>query len=237
MYRHAGFCPICETAVTFASIDNWFRDNLLCPLCRSVVRERALAVVLNDVAPDWRRLAIHESSPANRGISVKLRQEAAGYIESRFFRFGRLEAMASGCRHEDLAAQRFPDGRFDLVITLDVMEHVFDPAKVYREIYRTLKPGGHYLHTFPIRKDQVEAVRRRAARTRLGIVRHLVQPPQYHGSPIGRQRSLVTFDYGYGIERQIAEWAPFDVGIRHFQDEDHGIIGAHTDVVVCRRRA
>jgi SAM-dependent methyltransferase len=115
------------------------------------------------------------------------------------------------------------------------MEHVFDPAAVYREVHRTLKPGGHYLHTFPIRKNLVEAARRRAVRTRLGFVRHLVRPPEYHGSPVGRRRSLVTFDYGYAIDSQIAEWAPFDVDIRHFEDEDHGIIGEHTDVVICRR--
>jgi SAM-dependent methyltransferase len=235
MYSHAGFCPICETAVTFASATDWFRDHLHCPLCRSVVRERALALVLKEVAPDWRGLAIHEASPADRGLSGKLRREAAGYVSSRLYRLGRLAGMACGARHENLEAQSFPDGRFDLVITLDVMEHVFEPEKVYREIHRTLKPGGHYLHTFPIRKDQAEAVRRRALRTRMGFVRHLVVPPQYHGSPSGG-RSLVTFDYGYEIERQIAEWAPFEVGIRRLQDEHHGILGSHTDVVVCRRR-
>jgi len=235
MYRHAGSCPICETAVTFASANAWYRDNLLCPLCQSVVRERALALALDAVAPDWRRLAIHESSPAGRGISVKLRREAPGYVASQFFGFGRLEALLRNSRHEDLAAQRFPDGRFDLVITLDVMEHVFEPARVYREVYRTLKPGGHYLQTFPIRKDQAEAARRRAIRTKLGFVRHLVRPPQYHGNPIGGGRSLVTFDYGYAIESQIAQWAPFEVDIRHFHDEDHGILGEHTDVVICRR--
>ncbi|MGH6879874.1 MAG: hypothetical protein ACREFM_03055, partial [Hypericibacter sp.] len=99
MYRHAGFCPICETAVTFASGNAWYRDNLLCPLCRSVVRERALTLALNEVAPDWRRLAIHESSPANRGISVKLRREAAGYVASQYFGFGRLEALFRHGRH------------------------------------------------------------------------------------------------------------------------------------------
>ncbi|QEX18342.1 methyltransferase [Hypericibacter terrae] len=237
MYRHAGSCPICETAVTFASGNAWYRDNLRCPLCWSVVRERALALALDAVAPDWRGLAIHESSPARRGISVKLRREAPGYVASQFFRFGCLEAMLRGGRHEDLAAQRFPDGRFDLVIALDVMEHVFEPAKVYREVYRTLKPGGYCLLTFPIDKNQAEAARRRAERTKLGFVRHLVEPPQYHGGSIGRARALVTFDYGYAIGHQIPKWAPFEVDIRHFHDEDHGILGEYTDVVICRRPA
>jgi SAM-dependent methyltransferase len=237
MYRHAGSCPICETAVTFASGNAWYRDNLRCPLCLSVVRERALALALDEVAPDWRGLAIHESSPARRGIAVKLRREAPGYVASQFFRFGRPEAMLRSGRHEDLAAQRFPDGRFDLVIALDVMEHVFEPAKVFREIYRTLKPGGHCLLTFPIHKNQAAAVRRRAERTKLGFVGHLVEPPQYHGNSIGRGRALVTFDYGYAIGQQIPQWAPFEVDIRHFHDEDHGILGEYTDVVICRRPA
>lgn len=36
----------------------------------------------------------------------------------------------------------FPDHHFDYVITLQVLEHVPDPAPVLTEIFRVLKPGG-----------------------------------------------------------------------------------------------
>lgn len=138
-------------------------------------------------------------------------------------------------RNEDLENQTFFDDTFDIVITLDVMEHVFHPAKVYQEIYRTLCPGGLYIHTFPIRKWLVEGGIQRAEQKPDGAVNFLVEPPEYHGSPTGP--SLVTYDYGYDVTRAIAEWAPFDVRILRFWDQHHGIIGDYTEVVVCKKAA
>ena len=33
----------------------------------------------------------------------------------------------------------------DVMMASSVMEHVTDPARVYGEIYRVLKPGGHFI--------------------------------------------------------------------------------------------
>jgi len=114
------------------------------------------------------------------------------------------------------------------------MEHLFHPAKAYMEIYRTLCAGGFYIHTFPIRKWLVDGSTPRAEQKSDGTVEFLVLPPEYHGSPTGT--SLVTFDYGYDIARQIAGWAPFDVRVIRFWDQRHGIIGEYTEVIVCRKQ-
>lgn len=39
----------------------------------------------------------------------------------------------------------FPDGHFDLVTSVGVMEHFLDIGEALREIRRILKPGGHYI--------------------------------------------------------------------------------------------
>ena len=39
----------------------------------------------------------------------------------------------------------FPDGRFDLVASVGVMEHFLDIKEATQEIRRVLKPGGHYV--------------------------------------------------------------------------------------------
>lgn len=234
-YQHDGFCPICEQKVRFAAQSDWYRDHLRCPGCNSVVRERALALVLGEVAPGWRSMAIHESSPAPRGISLKLRREAPGYVASQYFADAAPGAIVDGFRNENLERQTFADETLDLVVSLDVMEHVFDPAAAYREVFRTLKPGGIYLHTVPIHKAQIEAATRRAELGADGAVRHLAGEPAYHGNPIDPNGSLVTFDYGYDLHQQIAAWAPFAVRIIRFDDPDHGVIGEYTEVVVCRK--
>ena len=144
-YEHDGFCPCCETRQTFASDSEWFRDMLQCPNCGSVVRERAVALILREIMPDWRNRAIHESSPMPRGLSARMLGEAPGYVASHYFPSERPGCIVNGFRNENLERQTFEANSFDLVLSLDVMEHVFDPAKVYVEIRRTLKPGGYYL--------------------------------------------------------------------------------------------
>jgi ubiquinone/menaquinone biosynthesis C-methylase UbiE len=65
--------------------------------------------------------------------------------------------MVGEFRNENLEALTFPDETFDITVTLDVMEHVYNPDKVFQEVYRTLKKGGVYLCTFPVRKGQTVA--------------------------------------------------------------------------------
>jgi len=172
-----------------------------------------------------------------RAFSLKLKNECGGYLPTHYFADHEMGTVVRGYRNENIEAQTFADSCFDAVISLDVMEHVFNPDKAYLEIWRTLKPNGAYVHTFPIHKSQAEAVISRAVRNQDGTVEHLVQNPEYHGNPIDPSGgSLVTKDYGYDISRKIAEWAPFDVQISRFWDETHGIVGEHTEVIICRKR-
>jgi 2-polyprenyl-6-hydroxyphenyl methylase/3-demethylubiquinone-9 3-methyltransferase len=49
----------------------------------------------------------------------------------------------------------FPDAYFDAVVSLDVIEHVFDPITFLKEIHRALAPGGYTIISTPnIRKIQ-----------------------------------------------------------------------------------
>jgi hypothetical protein len=235
VYRHDGYCPICEAPAAFTAKYDWYRDHLRCSGCRSIVRERALAMVLKEMRPGWRNRAIHESSPGGGGISRKLRQEARNYIASHYFPAQSFGSMVGEFRNENLEKQTFADGSFDIVVSLDVMEHVFRPDLVYREVFRTLRPRGIYIHTFPIYKAQTEALIPYAELAEDGSVRHLVDTPEYHGNPIDAKGSLVTYHYGYDIQQKIAEWAPFRVRVMRFWDPHMGIIGEFTEVVVCER--
>jgi SAM-dependent methyltransferase len=232
----AGFCPICERETVFRSMDPWFRDYLHCLSCEggSIPRERALMLTMKSVVPNWRTLDIHESSPCPRGVSLRLQRECAGYVATQFFADVPRGLSRSGLRCEDLERQTFANGCFDVVITQDVMEHVFDPAAAYREIWRTLRPGGVHVHTTPIYKDKVATVCR-AERLPDGSIRHLL-PAEYHDNPIDKGGSLVTFEYGYELPDLIAKWTGFDVEVRRFHDRRHGIVAEFTEVIVCTKR-
>ncbi len=237
-YKARGFCPICEAPSTFSSESEWYRDHLLCESCPggSVPRERALALVLNELMPDWRNLAIHESSPAPRGISVKLAREAPGYVASQFFPNRPCGETVNGFRNENLEALSFADNTFDLTISLDVMEHVYHPDRALREIDRTLKVGGYYICTFPVRKEQTTAMERRFELQPDGT-RIDIKPPEIRGNPVSSEGSIVTIDWGYDLHQQFADWTSMDVRVYRFDDRTHGILGEYTDVIVCRKSA
>lgn len=230
-----GFCPICKQETVFRAEQEWFRDHLLCTRCQngSIPRERALMVMIDRLAPNWRAARIHESSPATRGVSVVLQNECPNYIPTQFFPDIPPGALHQGVRCENLEQQTFRDNEFDLVVTQDVMEHVFDPAAAYREIYRTLKPGGLHLHTTPIYKQRVET-ECRAKLAADGQIQHLAEP-EYHGNPIDNSGSLVTFHYGYDLHELIAQWTPFSVEIVRFHDRRSGIVAEFSEVLVCRK--
>jgi len=236
--QYQGTCPICEASATFSAKGNWLRGTLMCQSCPngSVPRERALALVLNEMVPNWRDLVIHESSPGNRGISVKLKQQAKSYVGTQYYQGFPLGELMKGYRNEDLQRLTFADETFDLFVSLDVLEHIPDPHTAIKEIWRTLKPGGIMVSTFPVRKDQVNPVERRATFGADGTVTHLKEP-EYHGNPIDSKGVLVTVDYGYTIHQCIAAWAPFDVRVYRFNDREHGILGEYTEVFWCRKRA
>jgi len=115
------------------------------------------------------------------------------------------------------------------------MEHVFDPAKAFAEIARTLKPGGAHVFTVPlVRKAQPTQVR--AERDEQGIVRHLL-PETYHGNPIDEKGSLVTVDWGYDICPFIEAHSGLFTTVAWFDDLAHGIRAELIEVLISRKLA
>ncbi len=233
-----GFCPICEKATAYEAHDPYFRSSLRCLTCDggSVPRERAVALLLNETRPNWRELAIHESAPVERALYRKLKRECPRYVASHLFANEPRGITVHGYRNEDIEAQTFADAEFDIVLHIDVFEHIFDPAAAIQEIWRTLKQGGVMIAAFPMIPQMKDAVRRRANKRHDGEIEHLLGQPIFHGNPIDEAGSLVTMDYGYGLHQQIAEWAPFDVRIARYCNQSAGILGDFTDVTVAVKR-
>lgn len=232
-----GWCPICEKNAKFrAKKGSWYRGTLLCQSCEggSVPRERALAYVLSRERPDWRNLRIHECSPGKRGLSVKLSRECKAYMPTHYFPAQEQGKMISGWRNENIEATTFQNGQFDIVISQDVLEHIFHPGKCFVDVYRTLSDDGIFISTFPIRKQQIESHVPRVKLNNNGSVEHLKEP-EYHGNPISGSGALVTFDYGYTIHQMIPCWADFNVEVARFCDRRMGVLGEYTEVIICRK--
>ncbi|MFN7056809.1 class I SAM-dependent methyltransferase [Hyphomonas sp.] len=236
VFTHHGFCNICERRTEFTALYDWFRDHLLCASCGSVPRERALMETIKRYYPKFARLKIHESSPIGRGVSARLARDCRNYSFSHYLPdtpFGQVDPLYNA-RSETLEALTFADGSFDLLITQDVMEHVFNPDAAFREIARVLKPGGAHIFTVPITRKG-DASRRRAQLEPDGTITHFLEP-EYHGSPVSVRGSLVTMDWGYDIVRHIHEASGMSSHIIMMDDLDRGIRAELIDVVISFRR-
>jgi len=226
-----GYCPCCGKNTRFVEHGPWLRDEYLCDNCRSIPRQRHLMLIMGELYPEWRSLSIHESSPSNNLIAKACKD----YSYSQYFPDQPHGKTFRGVRCEDIEHLTFPDGTFDIFITQDVLEHVFDPAQALRDIHRVLKPGGAHIFTAPKHAGLATSVRR-AELDAQGQVNHLLEA-QYHGNPVGDGKALVTWDYGSDFEVLASDWVGgISVNTFHTRNRDMGIDAAFNEVFVIRKR-
>jgi SAM-dependent methyltransferase len=228
--KNTGHCPICTKEVTFVARNAWLRDYYRCSNCGSIPRERALMLAIEMYFPNWRNLTIHESSPGERGASKRLSRECASYMPSHLFPEKELGATVGHFRCEDLEALTFADESIDLHVTQDVLEHVFRPSKVFREIARTLKPGGAHIFTVPIvNKSNPSKLRAQIADN---DAISYIEPAVYHRNPLSNEGSLVTVDWGFDICQHIFESCGLFTHLVCIDDLSKGIRAEYIEVLV-----
>ncbi|MDE3176390.1 MAG: class I SAM-dependent methyltransferase [Pseudomonadota bacterium] len=229
-------CSVCDQTHTFEADDDYWqcRGGLItqtCPHRRCIPRHRALANVLFQLYPRERvpELAIHESSPGPVGVSHWLKANCPHYVGSGYFPDRPFGEKVGDLRNENLEAQTFPDEAFDVVLHMDVMEHVFQPFQALREIRRTLRSGGVCLFTAPTYPDRIKS--EQVAFLEKGGVR-IVGEPEYHGNPQDKKGSLVTWRYGYDLPLRISRETGFDVEVRRWYAPRLAIMGPMTEVYI-----
>jgi SAM-dependent methyltransferase len=118
-----------------------------------VARRAAAARFLRDHAPPERPLRVLDAGCGTGGMLDLLRTwpdtiATGADLSPESLRFTR-ERGHRRLAGADLALLPFPDGSFDGVTALDVLEHVPDDARALREIARVLRPGGVLVASVP----------------------------------------------------------------------------------------
>lgn len=114
-------------------------------------RTRALLAMIDGTVPGERPLRVLDIGCG------------AGNMIHHLGRYGQVKGVEIDPRPVRVALQRgydvqqydasqglpFPDGQFDLVTVLDVIEHNEDDLAILRSCHRVIKPGGHVVVTVP----------------------------------------------------------------------------------------
>ncbi len=191
-----GYCHCCRRSTVFVAQRAWLRDHYTCGTCHSVPRHRHMSYVLDTVFPGWEHKRIHEASPTSTFVA----RYASNYTSSP----------------DDLEQLHFEDNAFDLFITLDVLERVFQPDRAIREILRVLKPGGAHIFTTARHSNIQKSVRREVYEE-------------------GDARPMVTWDYGMDFEALLTQWSGAPVTTYITRDRGLGLDGAHPELFVVRK--
>lgn len=214
-----GHCPVCGRATVFVRTGTSWREAVKCVRCRSSPRGRALLMVLDRVVPQWRRRSVFEAGTGG-GLSDLLARSCPGYTGSQYFKDVPRGETRGGVRSEDLEALTFAGGSFDVVVTQDVLEHVFHPERAFAEIGRVLRPDGVHLFTVPY--DPARPTSRTRAELGVDGVRH-IHPPAFHDDVLDPAGVLVVTDWGRDLPARVEEWSGLETEIVEVYDRRRGI--------------
>jgi SAM-dependent methyltransferase len=188
--------------------------------------------VIESFYPEWKELTIHESSPINRGASVKLKNGCKNYFQSQFWPDRKLGEKYDDFYNVDLEEKHFKKNSFDLVITQDVFEHLYNPDKACKQIHRTLKKGGAHICTIPM-------VNKNKPTETWSIMKKgeiiWLNEPEYHGNPVDDNGAPVSYHYGYDLCFLVQKWSKLSCMMVSIDDLEHGIRADYNEVILMKK--
>ena len=234
----AGHCVFCRAERRFGCIDGSdpstisLRESLLCQTCQTNARQRAVGDLLfQQVEPGNHDIYVTEQS-SHLYLQLKRRCRSMRGSEFTTSWRQRFHLWLWLARHgqlgplhcENLTRLSFADRSLDAIATLDVLEHVPDADRAFRECARVLRRGGHLLMTVPFYsgRDASEEVARIGVD---GVVEHL-QPPEYHGDPLGGG-VLCFHHFGWDVLERLRDAGFSDASAIRLRDPKRGLPGAN----------
>lgn len=239
-----GYCWVCarfsqlhvDYSYLIEGVDkpNW-REHLRCPSCRLNNRMRAAVHFLESA------LVVPASSPA-----IYMTEHCTPIFNAMSRRYTNLEgseffgdeiplgrANELGYRNEDLERLTYPSESFDIVMSLDVLEHVPHIERALAECQRVLRPGGTLLFSVPFYPER-ETNQVRATVDEAGVLTHHL-PPEFHGDPLSNDGCLAYHRFGWQLLDQ-ARAAGFEHATAiEFWSRGHGYLGRFNTLFVARR--
>ena len=108
----------------------------------------------------------------------------------------KLRSFPEKLIHQDLTALTLKGETIGHVLSFDCFEHISDYLSAFKEVFRVLKPGGHFMFSVPFDLNRSKNLIR-ATLEEDGVVHHV--EPEYHGDPVSKQGILSFYTFGWEV--------------------------------------
>ena len=186
-------------------------------------RQRVVLDILSQLyskqARDTLRVHLHE---AITRLALTIKGHFPYTIASEYLPDDEHKAQRFPIPHVDICHSSLPAKSFDLIISLEVLEHVPSIDAALVDMQRILKVEGRLLATFPFRYMSASSLKR-ATLDGNGDVVHLLDP-EYHGNPVDREKGSLVFEIpGWDIVEKAKQIGFSDAGFRFVGSKARGI--------------
>jgi SAM-dependent methyltransferase len=163
-----------------------------------------------------------------------MKKECKNYISSQYYPNEPWGVYIKDERNENLEVQTFSDSMFDIVITQDVFEHLYNPDRAFLEIARTLKHNGAHIFTVPIVNKHKKTEQWAICGNDGNPI--FLKTKEWHGNPIDDRGSPVTYHWGYDIVDIIKDKTGLNTQIEYMNNLNFGIQGEYLEVLVTQKK-
>ena len=219
--KATGWCDACEGLRTIefrashGTVDEArgmfhiaYSETGVCTTCLTNSRQRFAAEMLR-TRPACSRVYMTEHKTALR---MRLALTIPNLTSSEYLGDYTPGEIVDSVRHEDLHHLSFTSNSKDVILSLDVLEHVDDPMRSLQEMERVLAPGGLAVVTFPFFAHREATVQR--SKLSDGKIVNLL-PADYHGNPLGGG-SLVFSEFSWDFIREVMTIVPGSRLVHYF---------------------
>jgi predicted SAM-dependent methyltransferase len=246
-FRTHGYCHPCgkwtrlyttDRAALAADDGTWepyWREHQLCPMCGLSSRIRAAVHVLDEIVKPGPEARIYLPEQTTR-LHTYMKQRFLHLAASEYLGDGPLALGSTdgrGIRNESLTSLTFADASFDVIMPLEIFEHVPEYADAFAECARCLRPGGVLLFTVPF-YPELATTERLASVGPEGVIHHTL-PPEIHGDPLSPEGCLCFYHYGWDVLDALRAAGFGQCAVHTYWSEKLGYLGTRQFVFVCEK--
>ena len=213
---------------------NW-RESLIDPVSGLNGRMRAAYLFLLSIVTELPASPEVYTTEAKTHFFKVLKSRWPNMMGSEFFGSDYAPgSLVNGIRHEDITRLTFSNYSFDLILCLEVMEHVPDYKLALQELYRVMKPGGILILSIPFKEEQ-EKNQVRATVDALGNIDYL-KSPEYHGDPVRPDAGALCYhDFGWEFLDDLKSVGFKEVSINYLWSLYFGVLGENVNLFYMRK--